>query len=73
MCLVAFVPAPFCYFIIFFKSGVVYMNLADSKLKLLLAGAGCGVVAAILAFMGNPANMAFCIACFIRDMAGSLV
>lgn len=48
------------------------MNLADSKLKLLLAGAGCGVVAAILAFMGNPANMAFCIACFIRDMAGSL-
>ncbi len=48
------------------------MNLADSKVKLLIAGAGCGVIAAVLAFMGNPANMAFCIACFVRDMAGSL-
>ncbi len=48
------------------------MNLADSKLKLLIAGACCGVIAAILAYAGNPANMAFCIACFIRDMAGSL-
>ena len=48
------------------------MNLSDSKLKLLIAGAGCGVIAAILARMGNPANMAFCIACFIRDMAGAL-
>ena len=48
------------------------MNLADSKLKLLLAGACCGVIAAVLASMGNPANMAFCIACFIRDMSGAL-
>ena len=48
------------------------MNLSDSKLKLLIAGACCGVIAAVLARMGNPANMAFCIACFIRDMAGSL-
>ena len=51
---------------------VVCMNLTDSRVKLLISGALCGVVAAILAFMGNPANMAFCIACFIRDMAGSL-
>ena len=48
------------------------MTLCDSKKKLALAGAGCGVVAAVLAFLGNPANMAFCIACFVRDMAGSL-
>lgn len=48
------------------------MNLSDSKMKLLIAGLGCGVIAAVLAYMGNPANMAFCIACFIRDMAGSL-
>lgn len=48
------------------------MNLADSKMKLLISGAGCGVIAAVLAFMGNPANMAFCIACFVRDMAGAL-
>ncbi|MGN0332920.1 MAG: YedE family putative selenium transporter [Lachnospiraceae bacterium] len=48
------------------------MNLYDSKKKLVLAGVVCGVVAAVLAYFGNPANMAFCIACFIRDMAGSL-
>lgn len=48
------------------------MTLYDSKKKLALAGVACGIVAAILAFMGNPANMAFCIACFVRDMAGSL-
>lgn len=48
------------------------MNFADSKKKLALAGVICGLVAACLAYFGNPANMAFCIACFIRDMAGSL-
>ena len=48
------------------------MNLSDSKKKLALAGAVCGLVAACLAFLGNPANMAFCIACFIRDTAGAL-
>lgn len=48
------------------------MNLSDSKKKLALAGAICGLVAACLAFLGNPANMAFCIACFIRDTAGAL-
>ena len=48
------------------------MNLSDSKKKLALAGVICGLVAACLAFMGNPANMAFCIACFIRDTAGAL-
>lgn len=48
------------------------MNLADSKKKLALAGVICGVVAAILALQGNPGNMAFCIACFIRDTAGAM-
>ena len=48
------------------------MNLSDSKKKLALAGAVCGLVAACLAYFGNPANMAFCIACFIRDTAGAL-
>lgn len=48
------------------------MNLTNSKKTLALAGALCGLVAACLAFFGNPANMAFCIACFLRDMAGSL-
>ncbi|MGF0033839.1 YedE family putative selenium transporter [Bariatricus sp. SGI.154] len=48
------------------------MNLSDSKKKLALAGVVCGLVAACLAYLGNPANMAFCIACFIRDTAGAL-
>lgn len=48
------------------------MNLSDSKKKLAAAGVVCGIVAACLAYFGNPANMAFCIACFIRDTAGAL-
>lgn len=36
----------------------------------------CGVIAAAVAIMlasnGNPANMAICIACFVRDSAGAL-
>jgi len=48
------------------------MNLSGSKKTLVLAGAVCGIVAAALAFFGNPANMAICVACFIRDTAGAL-
>ncbi|MCQ2507913.1 MAG: YedE-related selenium metabolism membrane protein [Dorea sp.] len=48
------------------------MNLFDSKPKLALAGVLTGIVAAVLATLGNPANMAFCIACFLRDTAGAL-
>lgn len=48
------------------------MNLSSSKKTLALAGVVCGIVAAILAKMGNPGNMAICVACFIRDTAGAL-
>ncbi|MBQ6903882.1 MAG: YedE-related selenium metabolism membrane protein, partial [Lachnospiraceae bacterium] len=48
------------------------MMVLDSKLKLGIAGGLAGVVAAVLAILGNPRNMAFCIACFIRDTAGAL-
>lgn len=48
------------------------MNLSDSKKKLAIAGIICGLIAAVLAKMGNPANMAMCIACFVRDTAGAL-
>ena len=48
------------------------MNLTGSKKTLALAGVICGLVAACLAYFGNPANMAFCIACFIRDTAGEM-
>ncbi|ETP73015.1 putative selenium metabolism protein, YedE family [Lachnospiraceae bacterium JC7] len=48
------------------------MSLLDSKLKLALTGAVFGVFAVILALSGNPGNMAICVACFIRDIAGAM-
>lgn len=37
-----------------------------------LTGALVGVAALVLTFLGNPKNMGFCIACFERDIAGTL-
>ena len=37
----------------------------------LIAGFAVGVAAVLLTFLGNPANMGFCIACFLRDIAGA--
>jgi len=34
-------------------------------------GVAVGVAAIVLAMFGNPANMGFCIACFLRDIAGA--
>ena len=48
------------------------MNLAANKKTLLVSGVILGVIAAVLAYMGNPKNMAMCIACFIRDSAGAM-
>ena len=36
------------------------------------AGLAIGVVAVALVLLGNPANMGFCIACFLRDIAGAV-
>ena len=36
-----------------------------------LGGAAVGVAAVILTLLGNPANMGFCIACFLRDIVGA--
>jgi len=38
----------------------------------MLSGIAIGVVSVLLVMAGNPKNMGFCIACFIRDIAGSL-
>ena len=38
----------------------------------LAAGIAAGAAAVMLTALGNPANMGFCIACFLRDIAGSL-
>ena len=48
----------------------------DSFLKryglLIGTGLAVGVAAVLLTALGNPANMGFCIACFLRDIAGAL-
>lgn len=36
-----------------------------------IAGVVVGVAALALTALGNPANMGFCIACFVRDIAGA--
>ncbi len=48
------------------------MGMFDSKKKLVAAGGICGLLAVMLALLGNPANMALCVACFIRDTTGAL-
>ena len=48
------------------------MDLRKEKTSILLAGAVIGIIASLLVFFGNPANMGFCIACFLRDTAGAL-
>ena len=48
------------------------MNLTENKKTLAISGVVLGVIAAMLAYMGNPKNMAMCIACFIRDSAGAM-
>lgn len=48
------------------------MQLISSKKGMLMAGLLLGVLAAVLALSGNPKNMAICVACFVRDMAGAM-
>jgi len=42
------------------------------KRNLLIGGGIVGLLAVLLVKFGNPANMGFCIACFIRDIAGGV-
>ena len=42
------------------------------KTGIVLAGIAIGVIASLLVFFGNPVNMGFCIACFLRDISGAL-
>ncbi|MER1993101.1 MAG: YedE family putative selenium transporter [Eubacteriales bacterium] len=48
------------------------MKQSKEKLWIIIAGLVIGVIAALLVLFGNPKNMGFCIACFIRDTAGAL-
>jgi YedE family putative selenium metabolism protein len=42
------------------------------KTAIIIAGAVTGAIGALMVLFGNPKNMGFCIACFIRDTAGGL-
>lgn len=48
------------------------MNTKKELSSILIAGLVIGAIAALLVMLGNPVNMGFCIACFIRDIAGAL-
>ena len=48
------------------------MSLKKEKLWIIVAGCIIGIISAMLVFFGNPQNMGFCIACFLRDTAGAL-
>ena len=43
-----------------------------SKVFIILTGLVIGAISVILVTFGNPGNMGFCIACFLRDTAGAL-
>ena len=42
------------------------------KRAIIIFGAIIGIISVALVYLGNPANMGFCLACFIRDTAGGM-
>ncbi len=52
--------------------GVKKVIRSKEKIQIVIAGLIIGAIASALVLLGNPANMGFCIACFIRDTAGAL-
>jgi len=47
-------------------------NLLISRWSPIITGAVVGILAPVLVLKGNPGNMGICVACFSRDIAGSL-
>ncbi|MGI6488060.1 MAG: YedE family putative selenium transporter [Syntrophothermaceae bacterium] len=48
------------------------MSLNREKMLMMVTGTVIGIAAVLLVALGNPGNMGFCIACFLRDTAGAL-
>ena len=46
--------------------------MQNNKLLVVLTGIAVGAIAVALVALGNPGNMGFCIACFLRDTAGAV-
>lgn len=47
-------------------------NLFSTRAGIIGVGAVIGILASLLQYFGNPANMGICVACFERDIAGAL-
>ncbi len=46
--------------------------MSKQRILLIAAGGTIGILAVALVALGNPANMGYCIACFLRDISGGL-
>ena len=60
------------YFVLYNGIIIVAMEMTKERRNLLVAGSVVGIIAVLLVAFGNPKNMGFCIACFVRDTAGAL-
>lgn len=47
-------------------------NSFATKWGIIFVGIIIGILASLLQYWGNPANMGVCVACFLRDIAGAL-
>jgi hypothetical protein len=47
-------------------------NVFSTRTGIIIVGALIGIGAAVLQYLGNPANMGICVACMERDIAGAL-
>jgi YedE family putative selenium metabolism protein len=47
-------------------------NVLATKRGIIAVGIAIGILASLLQFWGNPANMGICVACFLRDITGAL-
>ena len=47
-------------------------NFLSSKYGIVVSGALIGLIAVLLQYFGNPSNMGICMACFVRDISGSV-
>ncbi len=47
-------------------------NVFATRWGIICVGSFIGVMAALLQYWGNPGNMGICVACFVRDITGTL-
>jgi uncharacterized protein len=58
--------------VLFFIHYYIGRLVMRDRISIIVAGAIVGILAVVLVMQGNPANMGFCIACFLRDISGAL-